>query len=92
MSNHTSVKVSTRSDLGLHPPYLTGEAREVANLDGEMTAESVKIFVLGEKLPLTLEFSQANSEKIFNSGISKQVRSLVWQTIGSHMLECVPGC
>ncbi|MEW5297839.1 MAG: hypothetical protein WDW36_001020 [Sanguina aurantia] len=50
-----------------------GEAREVASFDGKMTADGVKVFVLGEKLPLTLEFSQANSEKIFNSGISKQM-------------------
>jgi hypothetical protein len=35
--------------------------------------EDLKAWVTAEKMPLTIEFSQETSEKIFNSGISKQV-------------------
>jgi hypothetical protein len=46
----------------------------VVPYSGSLTSEEdLKSFVTAEKMPLTIEFSQETSEKIFNSGISKQV-------------------
>lgn len=53
-----------------------GEDREVVKFSGELSADALTAFALGEKLPLSIEFSQENSDKIFNSGIKKQV--LLW--------------
>jgi len=53
-----------------------GEPREVVVLSGEIDADSVKDFVTAEKMPLTIEFTSENSDKIFNSGINKQL--IVW--------------
>ncbi|GAX73180.1 hypothetical protein CEUSTIGMA_g633.t1 [Chlamydomonas eustigma] len=50
-----------------------GEAREVVAFTGSLTAVEIKTFVTAEKLPLTIEFTQGNSDKIFNSGIKKQI-------------------
>lgn len=36
--------------------------------------DEIQEFVTAEKMPITIEFTQESSEKIFNSGISKQVR------------------
>jgi hypothetical protein len=33
----------------------------------------LKDFITAEKLPLTIEFTQQNTDKIFSSGINKQV-------------------
>jgi len=38
---------------------------------GEPTG--LKDFIMAEKLPLTIEFTQQNTDKIFSSGINKQV-------------------
>ncbi len=51
----------------------TGEPREVAVMTGDVTLESLEAFIAGEKMPLTIEFSGANSNKIFKSGISRQI-------------------
>ncbi|GFR44575.1 hypothetical protein Agub_g5850 [Astrephomene gubernaculifera] len=50
-----------------------GEAREVA-VSSDLSG--LEAFVKGEKLPATIEFSQENSGKIFNSGIPKQL--ILW--------------
>jgi hypothetical protein len=49
----------------------TGEPREVATYNGAISG--LKDFITAEKLPLTVEFTQQNSDRIFNSGINKQV-------------------
>ena len=55
----------------LLPP---GEARETVAYSGPLDDdEEIKTFITAEKMPLTIEFSQGNSDKIFNSGIKKQV-------------------
>lgn len=43
---------------------------------GEVTEESIKALAAAEKMPLSIEFSQQNSDKIFNSGINKQL--ILW--------------
>jgi len=48
-----------------------GEPRETAMYTGEPTG--LKDFIMAEKLPLTIEFTQQNTDKIFSSGINKQV-------------------
>jgi protein disulfide-isomerase A1 len=50
-----------------------GEARETVAFEGTITAEPLKAFITAEKMPLTIEFSQTSSSKIFNSGIAKQI-------------------
>lgn len=50
-----------------------GEERETAVATSTGDADELKAFVNGEKLPLVIEFSQATSEKIFNSGVPKQI-------------------
>ena len=50
-----------------------GEARETVAFEGTITAEPLKAFITAEKMPLTIEFSQTSSSKIFNSGIPKQI-------------------
>jgi protein disulfide-isomerase A1 len=52
-----------------------GDARETAAASSTDEAELLA-FVQKEKMPITIEFSQENSEKIFNSGIKKQM--LFW--------------
>ncbi|KXZ47594.1 hypothetical protein GPECTOR_34g753 [Gonium pectorale] len=54
-----------------------GEAREVATL-ADFDADSLAAFVKSEKMPPTIEFNQKNSDKIFNSGINKQL--ILWST------------
>lgn len=53
-----------------------GEPREEVVLSKAINADNLKDFLLAEKLPLTLEFNQDNSDKIFNSGIKVQL--LLW--------------
>lgn len=53
-----------------------GEAREVVPLTADLDSDSLSTFIKGEKLPLTIEFNQQNSDKIFNSGINKQL--ILW--------------
>ena len=55
----------------LHLLVAAGEARQVVPFSGQ--ASDLQSFVTAEKLPLTMEFSQANADKIFNSGIDRQV-------------------
>lgn len=50
-----------------------GEARETVSFEGTITAEPLRAFIQAEKMPLTIEFSQSSSSKIFNSGIPKQI-------------------
>ncbi len=54
-----------------------GEARETVKFSGDVAdADALKEFITAEKMPLTIEFNQGNSEKIFNSGIPKQL--ILW--------------
>ncbi len=54
-----------------------GEPRATAAFDGDVTdADAFKQFVTAEKIPLTIEFNQDNSDKIFNSGLKQQI--LLW--------------
>jgi hypothetical protein len=57
-------------------PLRAGEPREVVVLDKAVDADNLKEFVTAEKLPLTIEFNQENSDKIFNSGIKTQL--ILW--------------
>ena len=50
-----------------------GETRATEPFSGKVEQEAFSTWVAGEKIPLTLEFNEANSDKIFNSGIKKQV-------------------
>jgi hypothetical protein len=56
----------------------TGEARQVVPFSGPVS--ELQAFVTAEKLPLTMEFSQGNADKIFNSGIDRQVslKNVLW--------------
>eukprot|EP00798_Chlamydomonas_sp_ICE-L_P027692 gene27692-7334_t len=53
-----------------------GAEREVATFDGPITEESLISFITAERVPLTLEFNQDNSEIIFKSGIDQQI--ILW--------------
>nr|QKY15211.1 protein disulfide isomerase 1 (PDI1) [Polytomella parva] len=54
-----------------------GESREVVSFaEKDLDEEILQAFVDREKLPLTIEFNQKNGDKIFNSGIKKQV--ILW--------------
>ncbi len=54
---------------------ITGEAREVVPFaEKKLDGDKLKAFITAEKMPLTIEFNSGNSDKIFNSGINKQVR------------------
>ena len=55
------------------PSFLAGEARATTLFDGEVSEEALKTFFLGERLPLTIEFTQENAQRIFSSGIYQQV-------------------
>ncbi|GIL79329.1 hypothetical protein Vretimale_16524 [Volvox reticuliferus] len=52
-----------------------GESRAVVTLS-ELDEEKASEFVLSERLPLTIPFNKANTEKIFNSGIARQL--ILW--------------
>ena len=49
------------------------EPRQVVVFEGEITAEALQTFVQSEKLPLVIPFVDKNQEKIFDSGIDKQI-------------------
>ncbi|KAG2485578.1 hypothetical protein HYH03_015739 [Edaphochlamys debaryana] len=77
----TSAEVAKSAGLDKHDTIaavknFAGEDRETAALDKEIEAEVLAEFVKGEKLPPTIEFNQENSQKIFNSGITKQL--ILW--------------
>ena len=55
----------------------------------KLEADNIKTFAMGEKIPLTLEFTSENSDKIFNSGIKKQVRER--QQHQRQQQQLVPG-
>jgi len=67
-----------------------GEARQTVQHAG--TAEELPAFVLAEKLPLVLEFTQANTEKIFGSGIIKQVCVCVCARVCMCVCLCLCVC
>eukprot|EP00798_Chlamydomonas_sp_ICE-L_P013196 gene13196-19030_t len=46
-----------------------GEARETVPLSGDYTVEAIETLVNGEKLPLTIEFTKDNAQKIFQAGV-----------------------
>eukprot|EP01025_Chloroclados_australasicus_P015618 TRINITY_DN17526_c2_g1_i1.p2 TRINITY_DN17526_c2_g1~~TRINITY_DN17526_c2_g1_i1.p2 ORF type:complete len:526 (-),score=129.89 TRINITY_DN17526_c2_g1_i1:446-2023(-) len=50
-----------------------GEERQVVALEGSVTEESVSGLVKSEKLPLIIPFTDKSGEKIFGSGIDRQV-------------------
>lgn len=50
-----------------------GEDRQVVALKGDVTEESLKAFLQEEKLPLVIPFIDKNQDKIFDSGIDRQV-------------------
>ena len=62
-----------------------GEARETVAFEGEITAEPLRTFIQAEKMPLTIEFSQSSSSKIFNSGIPKQI--IYWSSAADLSAE-----
>lgn len=64
---------SSQSYKHTHTHACAGEPRETAVYSGD-GIDDLKEFITAEKLPLTIEFTQQNTEKIFSSGISKQVR------------------
>ncbi len=74
----------------LHPA--AGEERATAAFSGKkIEAEELTTFVNGEKIPLTIEFNQDNTDKIFNSGIKQQVSALCSATYGmqhAHVDYC----
>lgn len=78
----TDADVAKAAGLTSSPSFAViknfeGEQRETVAFTGSFTEEdSLKDFLLAEKLPLTIPFSQENSDKIFNSGIPKQL--LLW--------------
>jgi len=49
------------------------EAREVVAFKGEVTTDALEEFVQAEKLPLVIPFEDKNQEKIFDSGIDRQI-------------------
>jgi hypothetical protein len=54
-----------------------GEDRATTPYSGKASKVEFGEWVSGEKIPLTLEFNEANSDKIFNSGIKKQARMML---------------
>ncbi|GMH36269.1 hypothetical protein BSKO_04137 [Bryopsis sp. KO-2023] len=74
----TSKKVATQAGTGKAPSMAAvknfqGEERETAEFDKDITAANIDEFVTSEKLPLYLSFEDKNQEKIFDSGIDKQL-------------------
>jgi len=49
------------------------EERATVPLKGKVTENSIKEHIKSEKLPPTIEFTDANSQKIFGSGIEQQL-------------------
>ncbi|KAJ9506014.1 hypothetical protein QJQ45_016668 [Haematococcus lacustris] len=79
----TSSEVAAAA--GLSEPGLTvvknfkGEARATADFSGKISdASALAAFIKSEKMPLTIEFSQETSDKIFNSGLKQQL--ILWAT------------
>jgi protein disulfide-isomerase A1 len=76
VGGHLSISlkvVESEKRLLLTVMPFVGEARDIVTFTGSLKAAEIKTFVTAEKLPLTIEFTQGNSDKIFNSGIKKQV-------------------
>ena len=59
-------------------------------LSGDISAASVSEFIKTEKLPLSLEFNNENSDKIFNSGINKQVGRVSSRPARDRVPLCQP--
>jgi hypothetical protein len=49
------------------------EERQTVALKGKITKDSLTDLIKSEKLPPTIEFNDQNSQKIFSSGIEKQL-------------------
>lgn len=62
----------------------------MVTLDKEVSADALAEFVGAEKLPLTIEFNQDNSDKIFNSGIKKQL--ILWANAAQLEAGSKVGC
>lgn len=67
-----------RARSSSHVPGYSGEDRATAVLATDIDTDSLTAFVKSEKMPPTIEFNQKNSDKIFNSGINKQL--ILWTT------------
>lgn len=50
-----------------------GEPRQVVIFEGEITTGGLEEFVQSEKLPLVIPFVDKNQDKIFDSGIDRQI-------------------
>ncbi|KAG2446641.1 hypothetical protein HYH02_008213 [Chlamydomonas schloesseri] len=79
----TSADVAKAAGLDAHDTVavvknFAGEDRTTAVLATDIDTDSLTAFVKAEKMPPTIEFSQKNSDKIFNSGINKQM--ILWTT------------
>lgn len=53
--------------------FHVGEDRATVPLKGKVTEDSIADHLKAEKLPPTIAFNDKNSQKIFSSGIEKQV-------------------
>jgi hypothetical protein len=51
----------------------TDEERQTVALKGKISKDSLTDLIKSEKLPPTIEFNDQNSQKIFSSGIEKQL-------------------
>lgn len=73
-----SKKVATQGGAG-EPNSVSiiknfdGEDRATVQFDKDITAVNIDEFATAEKLPLVIPFIEKNQEKIFDSGIDKQV-------------------
>lgn len=77
----TSADVATAATLAgpgfvIIKNFKTSSEVERVIMTGEISIETLTTFIGAEKLPLTIEFSSSNTDKIFQSGISKQI--IVW--------------
>jgi hypothetical protein len=52
---------------------ITDEERQTIALKGKISKDSLTDLIKSEKLPPTIEFNDQNSQKIFSSGIEKQL-------------------
>jgi len=64
-----------REDLTLTRDAAQGEGREVVPVE-TLTKDALEAAIKANKLPLTIEFNQANSDKIFGAGIPRHILML----------------
>lgn len=74
----TSKKVATHAGAGKANSVsiiknFPDEERITVEFDKDITAVNLDEFATAEKLPLVIPFMEKNQEKIFDSGIDKQV-------------------